>query len=566
MSYVGTFSHSTPGLRLIDRSAEGFLEIVYDQCFDIPKTGIYDCGPYTLTITKDGAPFQTITRPNHFYEASWWIDIEPVTIADIKRGPAELIADGCVPPFGDPGLKVDFPKPGTVTIGGPMTLATGVTGYEPQTGGRGGIGIVRDNTAEFLCTGDARNMLVVAKSVPTLPIWNYDNGKLIDMIAKPKTTHYYSPAQGGYPIWLGPFPTNPSDIRPMLDPMPPINPSTPQTAHMEDHCGVVTLATGAPRYLRALQQRVNRGFNADNAGASQYGAASIFSNEVRGIAWQARQLFYCYKATLYVEKLGKLPADCFPSSHWKQIIDNQAAQFAKYIEPNIYYKNFGVLGGFRIAFWQSDMVNQAFGLYAQEWPAVWGPIYIKLLRNLAARVNADGKKQWPVACPTWYWGDLGPSEGQAYSGYPELWEKWSALQTAGDPTAQFLSASEVVKLKADPTNGGVYIQPSEYQSWLYGALAFAVYLDRGKLAGAVSAAYPNLENAFAQQHAMMKAWENSGNPGARLIPQCSISVTPKPPVVVPDPDPTPDPVPTPTEYPKTVHGLYLRAQEVLKRV
>lgn len=541
--YAGTFNKNIPGLQFIDRSAEGFLDITYGFGLDPNPARLYDCGPYTLTITKNGAPFFTVDRPNHFYESSWWIDLVPVTSTDIKNDPAALIATNLVPPFGKTTIPITLPDPGSLTFPGPMQLTPTTTGYEPTTGGRGGIGIVRDSTAEFLITGDARNMLECAKSTATQPIWDYDNGKPIDLIVKPKTTHYSTQAQGGAPDWLGPFPISPADIRPLPNPMPPTNPSAPQTAHMEEICGVVALATVSPRYLRALQMRVVRGFDEDNYSVGQFGAATIFNREMRGTAWLARQLFYCYWATKQAEDAGKLPADCLPSTTFKKLIDNQAAQFTKFIEPQDFFKVFGVWGGSNNAWWQCDMVTQVLCLYAGKWPAVWGPILIKTFKNLAARVNADGKNQWPVASPCWYWGQLGDdaSSGHVvpYSGFPELWSKWSVGQATGTDVSGnngWLTAAQVDALNKDPTNGLVFASPSEYNSWAWGALAYVVYLDRGVLAGAVSAVYPNLEQAYAQQTAMMEKY-------GYLIPQCSISVTPQPIHTIPAPPVVPPVVP-----------------------
>lgn len=547
--YVGTFDKNIPGLQFIDRSAEGFLDLAYGFGLDPNPARVYDCGPYTLTVTKNGAPFYAVTRPDHFYESCWWIDLVPVTTASIVNDPAALIAANLVPPFGKTSIPVTLPDHGTLTFPGPMQLTPTTTGYEPTTGGRGGIGIVRDSTAEFLITGDARNMLECAKSTATQPIWDYDNGKPIDLIAKPKTTHYSTSAQGGAPNWLGPFPINPADIRPLPNPMPPTNPSTPQTAHMEEICGVVALATLAPRYIRALQMRVVRGFDEDAYATGQFGAATVWHNEMRGIAWLLRQLFYCYWATFLAEQAGKLPVDCLPSSTFKQLIDNQNAQFKKFVEPDAFFQTYGVCGGANTAWWQDDMLVQVLGLYAGKWPADWGPTYVKVFKSLAARTNADGLNQWPVAFPTWYWGLLGDdaSSGSLVpykGGFKELWSKWSATQangTAVDNNNGQISAAQIAVLAVDPTNGGNFVNPSEYQSWIYGALAIAVHWDRGVGAGAMSAAYYNLEQAFSQYDVMMVKY-------GYLIPQCSISVAPQPVHTIPAPPVIP-PVEPPTQPP-----------------
>lgn len=523
-TYQGTFDKTIPGLRFIDRSAEGFLDIVYDNCFDPVPPRQYDCGPYVLTITKDGAPFQVVPVSNHFYGSCWWYELVPVTT--IVRDAASLISNGYVPPIGKTAIPFSLPVAGSVKFPGIMKLSSDITGGEASTGGRPEIGIVTTNVAQALLTGDWRNALEDAKDTATQPIWSYDNGKPIDLLAKPLATNYDT-KQGGTPFWLGPHPaapTNPGTV---------FQPSIPDTGHMAELCGVVALATGAPRYVRALQMRVIRGFNETNYWAAQWGAVTVWRFQSRGIAWLLRQLFDCYWATLLAEQAGNLPADCLPSSNFKTIIDNQVTLFNKFVEPSAPFQNFGLVqdqSGI-VAWWQVDMINQVLGLYAQKWPTVWGPIYIKVLRNLAARTNADGLKQWPVAMPTWYWGAIGPYVngnygGKPYSGYAELLQTWYASQVAGvdiagRPDFLWLKPTQVTTLNTDPTNGGKFIHPTEYESWAYGALAFAVYLDRGALKGAVSAAYPRLEQAFTDFNAMMLKGYSS------FIAPCSFSVTPQ---------------------------------------
>lgn len=564
--YQGSFDKQIPGLRFIDRSAEGFLDIVYDNCFD-PTALLYDCGPYVLTITKDGAPYGSpINVKNHFYESCWWLDLTPVDASSIIRQPAELIANGYVPPLGKTNIPLPPPSFGKDIFPGIMKLTPDVTGAEGTTGGRPEIGIVTTNAEEWLVLDDARDMLEDAKDVQTQPIWNYDNSKPIDLIAKPKATRNGAQAGG---LQLGPYPAAPTA------PGATLQLSIPDTAHMADECGVVALATGAPRYIRALQMRTVRGFTEDAYWALQWGQVTVWNGQGRGIAWLLRELFFCYWATLLAEQAKNLPSDCLPSSTFKTIIDNQVTLFTKYVEPTPGFKNLAVFtyagapNGDIIAWWQHDMINQVLGLYAQKWPAVWGPIYIKVLRNLAARVNADGLNQWPVAMPSWYWG-LVSVHGAWYSSYKELWQKWSAGQASGVDTSgnayPWVNAAQVAALNADPTNGGKFITPSQYESWTYGALAFAVDLDRGVLNGAVSAAYPRLEQAFTDFNAMML------NGYQYFIAPCSFSVTPQPPSTIPAPPPVtpppvitppPPPVPVPpAPLPATIPGIATRVKKL----
>lgn len=544
-----------PGLNFIPREDEGFLDIMYGPyaARDVPP--VYDCGPYTITIFKDGAQFGTPVRiANHSWRSCWWTELTPaVVIYDRKY----LIDNGYVPPYGDTGMPVAWPVSGSTPFRGPMTLVKDEAGYEPTTGGRPGIGIARASTAAWLSGyGTDQNMLECAKCTATQPIWDYDARKVYDLIARPFLTNYYSTAQGAGPDWLGPHPVDPSDIRPIPNPMPWTNPSSPQTAHMEEVCGIAALATGAGRYIRGVQMRVVRGFDADNAGSAWFNQATAYNNEMRGIAWLLRELFYAYWATKMAEDLGTLPADCLPSSNLKQIIDNQAAHFHAKIENDIWFQTYGTIYGGQIAFWQCDMVNEVLALFAGKWPAQWGPIYVKVFKNLAARINADGLDQWPVASPTWYWGLLGDDASSGHlvpypeavgsaKPYAELWKIWSAHQVAGtDPSGNngWVTPAQVAALNLDHTNGMRFTNPSEYESWLYGAIAFAVFWDTHAGNGAMSAAYPRLKAAFDDVKLMLT---KAGGP----IPQAAITIDAKPlalgaVVVAPPPssgggDPTP---------------------------
>ena len=522
MTYGAQIDKVIPGFHIYVREAEGIIDFQFGQAFDKSVTPQYDCGPYTATITKDGVTVATIPVPHHFWTSGWWY--ETTLVNTVIKTPADLIANGFVPPIGDTGLPTGPFRPGTVTFPGPMGLASDVTGYEPTTGGRGNIGIVTDKEAEFLMTGDARNMLADARSVPTQPIWHWDEstGKLIDIIAKPYTTAYSSPAQGTK-LWLGPWPAKPAAAGAAL------RPSGPQTAHMMEICGIAALATGAPRYVRGVQARVIQGFIEDNAKVRIFGSVTCFDREMRGTAWLFRELFYCYWATVQAEEARTLPADCLPSTTFKKIIDNQASQFSTVIAKRAAFQTFAVAtDNDPIAWWQVDMLCQVLGLYANKWPDTWGDIYIAFLASPMARINGDGKMQWPPASPTWYWANVHYTDAtgkkQPYPGYPALWTAWTQGQIAGTDASGnngAISAAQVAALAADPTNGGAFIDPKwgEYYHWLFGALAYAVFNDRGALKGRISAAYPNLENAFTAYYGMQKKLGS-------IMAQCSIAAVP----------------------------------------
>jgi hypothetical protein len=530
MTYTATIDKVIPGFDIFVREDEGIIDFHYGRSFDKSVPRLYDCGPYTATIKKDGAAVATIQIDMHFWNHNWWYEINQVAVI---RSPKFLIDNGYLPPIGDTGLSCqEGPAPGTVTFTKPMFPTSDETGYEPQTGGRGAIGIVTDNASQWLRTGDARNMLTDARAVAGQPIWTWDEstGKLIDLIKRPYTTSYFSEAQGSDPqVWLGPWPPEPADPGKR-------QPWTLETSHMMEICGVVALATGAPRYVRALQARTIRGFYEDNYNVAGYGGVTIFWRQTRGTAWLGRELFYCYWSTVLAEQAGNLPSDCLASSVFKQIIDNQVTQFWAHIATQDSFKRFGVIDDGVIAWWQEDMFLQMLGLYANKWPDAWGPIYIACLKPLMARLNGDGLKQWPPANPTWYWASIRDANNVLYADYKTLWSEWSKGQVAGTDLSGnngYLTADQAAALAHDPMNGGRFIKPEygEYLAWCY-AIAYAVFCDRGAMKGLISKAYPRLEQAFTDYYAMMKA-------NGYLMSQCSIAVVPNPPSTIPDPQPQP---------------------------
>lgn len=564
MTYTATINTTIPGFDIFVRESEGTIDFHYGRSFDKSVTPTYNCGPYTATIKLNGSTIDTVVIPNHFWGADWWYDLGNHVPAVI-RSPATLIAAGYVPPMGDTGLPgLTLPTAGSVTFPGPMGVSSDLVPFtnENQTGGRPTIGIVTDKGAEFLITGDARNLLTAAQSVAAQPIWDWDDtpgsatNKLIDLIAKPATTAYGNSAQGTA-FWLGPWPVYVSGAQ---------QPWIADDGHMTEICGVAALATGAPRYVRGVQARVIRGFDGDNYWSGPFGGVTAYYRQIRATAWILRELFYCYWATKLAEDAGNLPADCLASSIWKQIIDNQLTQFTSILQPQQPFQKLAVplTHDGTIPWWQLDMLNQVLALYAGKW-SEWRPIYIATFRNVAARINADGLHQWPIAYPTWYYANCftnPPANTIPFATYPDLWAAFVSRQVNGtEPSGNLYQITQVIAdaLAIDPTNSGQFVagQDREYLDWLFGAIAYAVYLDRGVLAGALSAAYPYLESGYAQYYSMMQALGSGA-----VIPQCSISVAPLPPnEITPPPDlppATPPPFVTPTTILTQVKKIKLK--------
>lgn len=541
MTYTASIDKDIPGFDIFVREAEGTIDFHYGRTFNKTVLRLESCGPYVATIFKDGAQFDQFPVPDH-----WWGSIVqyPLTAVTIRPGgdPTSLIAAGVVPPIGDTGIQsgpvIDWINRvvGPSHFEGPMGTAGMVT-REYQTGGRGEIGIVHDKAAKFLLTGDATDMLELAKASASMPMWwtDEDTGKPVDMLVKPKANTYWSPAQGE--PWLGPFPY--TDRMPWgLD-----------AGHMCDIAGVAALATGAPRYVRATQYRVVATLLGDNAGTAETGGFSIFPlNQVRGTAWPLRELAYCILATRLAEDAGNLPSDCLSSAQLKQVLDNHLTFYtARFMRgPEQIFRCWPDPRG---AFWQCDFLSQALALLADNFPE-WRPLYIWSLGQQMARTNG---REWPPADPCVYYIALFKDSTPTSNYGTVYYDSWALCRAAYEDgqrngTDQLglngsLSGAQIDALHRDPFNGGHYLQPSEYNSHLFGALAYAVHLDR-KWGGLISQTYPELERVYAEQYVLTKDWGN-------ISPQNSIAVDPKP-VTLPPPG-----------LPITVHGLLLRAQKIL---
>lgn len=533
-----------PNFHFFDRSAnEGILQFHLGAAFDKTLPPAYSIsyvakvfdpsGTLLGTYNIDGTQYQP-----HFWGASWLYETTSLTSANIKRTAAQLQAIGVLPPIGNTGIPYaqGFPMTG-VTFPGPMGITPNETAYEPTTGGSAIRGIVSWAGAEFILNGDFTSLVEWGKSAASMPMWFWDDtvgaptNKVINLINKPLVTNYYDSAQGGAPNWLGPWPTQPSGAA--------AEPWSLDTAHFDEICGVLAIVTGAPRYVRAVQMREawaqmsNQWYN----NLAGYPVA-IQDSQTRAIGWHLRELFYAYWATYYAEQDGTLPADCLPSSYYMQVINDNVTYFNTTTSQSALFKALGVItlptpSGTSLGPWQHDFITQSLALYAYCWPKTWGTIFIQSLKGLAARTNADGLNQWPQACPCAYYVNLCSDSTPGNMGntpYPT----WKAVATAffnGQAAGTdvggnngWVTAKQVAALQADPTNGGVGIQMTDYNSIALGALAEAVWLDRnggvdGSLKGAVSAVYPNLENAYAFQYQINATW-------GQVNPSCSMAITP----------------------------------------
>lgn len=501
--------------------------------------------------------------------AHWWnarvVDFkEPLTL---KKSPADIIAANQMFPFGDTGARINTVP--TYNFSGPMDSA-GVTTYMPTTGERPDIGMICDPSALFMLTGKPESMLAWARANDSCPMHFRDEntGKPVDLIKYP-AANVYQGNQGSPRFRLGP-------------PSPTSNGYdeygggwTPQQAHYCEMGSYLSfLSTLNPHFLENVQYNANFMFLGDAYLSGGRKIATIYG-EPRGVSWSLRNLFMAHSATKYAESLGILPNSCHPSAYWKQLLDNQLSYFTATYKNDPNNQAYRLIsGGNRFGPWQVDygLTALAFGVLTGH--SDWVPFYLWALKNAIDRTS--GKSGWPVGWGGAYylntheWGknpDGTFDQGKYDTSKPLDWYGTFLFQQ-NDPNGARPTAAQIASLAADPYNGGKAIVGNEYLMTTRAVLVMAAYLEKKGLLD-VRSAYPDLDLCIANVDRMTRAY-GSMNARVSVVLDASSAPSDLPPIPVPDPtptpDPTPDPVPTPTEYPKTVHGLYLRAQEILKRV
>lgn len=549
-----------PGLKVYFRPDEVIARLGTSRDKTITPAHLYD---YLFEVFRDGVLFQSKSYKNHWWASDKLVEINPDLII---RDQNTLRALDLVPPIADPGMPVV--KDSGVGFDDLAGTATGITMYEGTTGERPDIGVLNGWFATWLLGGAASDFLTAARANRAMPVWwpDENTGTCFNLINDISASTYSSP--GANP-WMGPWapgqPWDPPEARSC--------PWLPDGAHAMENAYGAYVATGMLRHLEALQYRVTQMFMEDPYWSGLAGVAVFAPSQTRKSGWTARGLAMAARATQLAESLGALPKYLLPYSYWKSLLDKQFAWIRKTYMENPVCQTFRAWPICTTpGWWQQEYVNISLGLAAMWWPQDYGDFYIWSLGSVMGRTSGDNG--WPPAYPSWYYGALGPSltnqspnppdaldPSRLYKGWGECWEGFAAGQLAGtDPNPGQLTQAEYDALKRDPYNGGAFAinEFAQYNSTVRGSLAFAVYLDRKKNPALnISAVWQKLEQCYAKQDAMVK---DSGYMPARW----SIAVDPQPITLPPPPDP--DPVPPPADFPITVHGIVLRAEQILALV
>ncbi len=268
----------------------------------------------------------------------------------IVKTPAELVTARLVLPYDRANaLRPDsYPtysyKPGEYA-------SVGLTAYMGQTGDRGDIGLVTEAVADWLAGGSPNNMLAQAEAHGSVPVHQTIDRRVIDVFKHPLASVDIRGAKPHFDI-------SAAEVK-------------PDTPHYPALSYVPFLATNDLYYLAELQFAATYHICGTAVGYAQ-GKGILFPWQQRGLAWGLRDVIAAYIATMEAEKAGPLPEPLLPSSHWKQIIDNNVAFLTKEFvnSPNPLIQEMGFVGCFPgelqyVAPWQQDYLSMVLG-----W-AVW---------------------------------------------------------------------------------------------------------------------------------------------------------------------------------------------------
>ena len=478
---------------------------------------------YTATIFADGVQIAQKTV-KHWYFARRRHLLTPQTI---KNTGQQLYDAGLVPPWAAtvPG-KIAAP-PANWSFPDAMVVAPV---FQPMgsAGERADIGTFHEGSGIFLLGGKPDSMLAFDEGLNAIPIYRIDErtGRFWDILTYPKATVY-------------PGANNTNQSKPdYINQGPASETGEPnwEVAHHPEPAFVAFLATEDVYHLETLQATATQMFLGSNFhyyGAEPY--ATLTEGQTRGHAHSTRTLALVLIATKYYEdKFGAVPKPLNSYAYWKQVADNQLAHITRV------WMNSPVTQTFRAypqvaayAPWQQDHLLNGLALLAWKYPE-WRPLYVWAFYNLYMRCL-----HLP-ALPGPFQLRLGPTfiDGQIYDPakltVDQFYPDWPTMIGANldlsinDPSGSFylMSKAQALALKADPTNGGKWMEVSTYDMIIArNALALGVWLDRAGIVD-LHTPYPQLEAVYAQQQAYAKEyWSRTGsyqpNRQAALAPTIS---------------------------------------------
>lgn len=530
-------------------------------------------GPHTITIKDDtGAVVQTMALPYKKWRTHFRF---PWVTDKVLMSPAQLVAARFSFPYGNPcGLK-RVRKPDVVPYNDPNSFA-GLDPNEHDTGERPDIGNVNEWAAYFMATGDADGMMQTAEAAGTAPLFYQDNatGKMFDKRVYQSANDYsYGPQYWGRP-WVPA--SQGQGVNLSLD-------------HPAEVSYLAALATKSGWHLRNLQYWANyvlvSGFGLSN------GLVCIANAEQRQMAWGLRTVGMAEVATKEFERLGILPADCFPSSYFKDVLDNTLTEVLIPLMNDPELQVARVLwkdGSGAFAPWQQGYIGEVLAWLVLTGHTEFNALYLWQLHGMIDM--ASGKTAWPPALLAEYYIYMGA--GTAAGALPSWGAIWTNYSTPGAIGNQVdngaITPAILAAVKADPFNGGNLLQPDgqgDYFQESRQCFAAAMYLTKQGILN-VLAALPDLQAAYDNATLLMKnldaaqidpyhgwfmSWRNAVVDDPTGAPTTIIQPTPvgyqaqplpaPPPVIVP-----PDPPPAPPPAPVTLQTILAKAQAILAKV
>jgi len=364
-----------------DRGSER-LEVVFElgrlwnaQPANLPK--------YQARILKGAATVASVEVPAHYWFSRWRWQSAP---RPVRANPAQLMDQWLMPRIS--GTLHPNTKPVPLVAYQPMGLA-GLAAYEGATGERPEIGLMTEEQAQYLGTGNSTALaalLAQAEAAGSMP-WNLRDEKTnapIDLFAYPRGT-IYGPNAG-------------QPFIPRTE-----TPYHPDAAHEPALSYLPFLLTGDPYHLEQLQL------------TATYNVMWLpwdyryRTTQIRGDAWMLRSWAQATKATP-----ANVPKWLMSQAYWQKLLNSYRDFYTKTFvanttPPRAIFRTTewefgddrdGLKRGTYDSPWQGEFLGAVFGWIVMMGFSDWRPILEWKIGSTIARTN--GKSGWPRAQCTPY--------------------------------------------------------------------------------------------------------------------------------------------------------------------
>jgi len=358
------------------------LEVVFElgrlwnaQPANLPK--------YQARILKGAATVASVDVPAHYWFSRWRWQSAP---RPVRANRAQLMDQWLMPRISD--TLHPNTKPVPLVAYQPMGLA-GLAAYEGATGERPEIGLMTEEQAQYLCTGNSTALaalLAQAEAAGSMP-WNLRDEKTnapVDVLVYAHGTLY------------GPYTADP--YFPKTD-----APHHPDPAHEPALSYLPYLLTGDPYHLESLQ------FTAAWNILCRPWQYRYRTTQVRGEAWSLRNWAQVTKATP-----ANVPKWLLPQSHWQKLLKTYLDHYTRTfvtstLPPRAIFRTIdwefgddrdGLQRGTYVSPWQDEFVAAVLGWMVLMGFSDWRPVFEWQIGSTIARTN--GQSGWPRAFCTPY--------------------------------------------------------------------------------------------------------------------------------------------------------------------